>query len=46
MKDMLMDLGFDFEDIDSIIKCLESYGIYQIEKIVYLLKRYGCSKFG
>ena len=45
MKNILVDLGFDAEDVDLFIGRLESYGKHKVEKIISLLYKYGCTKF-
>ena len=44
MKEILINIGFDLEDIDFLLEKLQTFGKYKVEKIVNLLTRYGCSK--
>ena len=42
MKELLLGLGFDLEDIDGLLPVLNDIGVYRIERVVSLLNRYYC----
>ena len=43
MVGLLLELGFDKEEIDSILSTIDITYENNIKNIVYMLKRYGCN---